>query len=324
MTDLITCWPIILASLGFSIVIALVYMVFIRCCAGVIAYITILLLLASLSGLGYVFQARADYYKSIQDDAYHTTMMVLCSIFYALAGIWLLCILFMCNKIRLSIALMEVTAKYISNVWSIFSVPFIFYIITGLYYAYWVALSIFLYSTGEVTKSSSSFLPSVVWSTTTRYSWWFHLFALFYVTAFISAYNQFVLCSSACIWYFEHRIEGGAHRPVSKSFYRAFRYHLGSLAFGALIVAIIRFMMAVVEYFKQKLDSSTVGDKISKIYKCLLTCCQCCLECVARLVEFINKHAYIQVNLNFNFLIDRLERRQFLCRCIRRLRSCLP
>jgi hypothetical protein len=295
MTDLLNTWHILLASVGIAIIITLLYMVFVRCCAGVVAYTTIVLILGTFSGLGYVFQARADYYKSVKDDVYYTTMIVLCSIFYSLAGIWLLIILFMCNRIRLSIALVEVTAKYISQTWSVFFVPLIFYILSALFYAYWVALSIYIYSTGTVEKSSGSFLPSVTWTSTTRYSWWYHLFALFYISAFLNALSIFVLSSSACIWYFEHRQEGGATRPVSRSFYRGFRFHLGSIAFGSLIVAIIRFMMAVVEYIKQKVDSSKLGDKIGKIYKCLLTCCQCCLECVARFVEFINKHAYIQV-----------------------------
>lgn len=296
MTDLVTCYPIILASVGFSLVIALTYMVLIRCCAAPIAYTTIILILGSLAGLGYVFQARADYYKGIQDNTYQNTMIALCAVFYSLAGIWLLMILFMCNRIRLAIALVEVTADYISHVWSILVVPLIFWVVSALYYAYWVALSIFLYSSGTIAKSSGTFLPSVTWTSTTRYAWWYHLFALFYVNAFINAYSQFVLASSACIWYFDKQ---GETRPVRRSFYRAIRYHLGSIAFGSLIVAIIRFIMAIVEYFKQKIDTTNADNAVGKLYKCLLTCVQCCLECCARVMEFINKHAYIQVSKEF-------------------------
>ena len=64
--------------------------------------------------------------------------------------------------------------------------------------------------------------------------------------------------------------------------------------------------MAIVEYFKQKIDSTKVGKTMGRFYKCMMTCVQCCLECVARLVEFINKHAYIQV-LFSNFKIFRLR-----------------
>lgn len=107
-----------------------------------------------------------------------------------------------------------------------------------------------------------------------------------------------MLASSACIWYFNQGQEGAnSNGIVSKSFYRAFRYHLGSLAFGSLIIAIIQFIMAILEYIKQKMD--TAGSSKAKIYQCMLSCCQCILGCIAKCMEFINRHAYIQVKKIF-------------------------
>ena len=56
--------------------------------------------------------------------------------------------------------------------------------------------------------------------------------------------------------------------------------------------------MAIMEYLKKKVDQ-TFGQKAekSKIYKCIICCCQCCMNCIARTIEFINKHAYIQIAL---------------------------
>lgn len=308
VSDLTLTWPIILSSLGWCFVITIIFMLLTRYCAGVITYIAILLILVALVGLGYLFQERKDYYKNLNDETYERTMLVLSIICYTLAGIWFLIVIFMCNRIRLAIAITKVTAQYMASTWSIFSVPIIFFVLSGLFYAYWVGLSVYLYSSGNIVKGST-FLPNIEWSSTTRYAWWYNLFALFYITAFLSAYNQFVLASSACIWYFEHKLPDGAERPVSRSFFRGGRYHLGSLAFGALIVAIIRFMVAVLEYIKQKIESTT--NTKSKIYRCVISCCQCCLLCFARIMEFINKHAYIQVDYNFIYL-DCFKRRQFL------------
>ena len=57
------------------------------------------------------------------------------------------------------------------------------------------------------------------------------------------------------------------------------------------------------EYIKQKADDN--GAQKSKIYRCVITCVECCLYCILKCVEFINKHAYIQVNKkNFNFFIQ--------------------
>ena len=128
-----------------------------------------------------------------------------------------------------------------------------------------------------------------------EYGFWFHIVMLFYITAIISAYSQFVYASSACIWYFNFE-KGTENHPIAKSFYRGFRYHFGSLVFGATIIAIIRFIMFFIEIIKKKLEKS-VGKNQSKCFKCVFCCIQCCLGCCNKIMEFINKHAYIQIAL---------------------------
>jgi hypothetical protein len=162
ISDLNTCAPIIAASIGIALVAVIIYLIFIRCCAGVLAYSAIFLVLCCLAGLGYVFQARIAYYQSINDETYVLTMKVLCGLFYSLAGIWLIYILFMCNAIRLSIALIQATARYIIVHPLLFLNPAFILILTVAYFVYWVALSVYLYSTGTVTKSQS-FIANIEW-----------------------------------------------------------------------------------------------------------------------------------------------------------------
>jgi choline transporter-like protein 2/4/5 len=65
-------------------------------------------------------------------------------------------------------------------------------------------------------------------------------------------------------------------------------HHLGTVAFGSLIVAVIRTIRAVVSYFQRKLKKTH-----NKLAEYLLCCVQCCLGCLERCIRFINKHAYI-------------------------------
>jgi hypothetical protein len=160
--DLSTCAPIIAASIGIAIVAVIVYLIFIRCCAGVLAYTAIFLVLCCLAGLGYVFQSRIGYYQQTNDETYELTMKVLCGLFYSLAGIWLLYILFMCNSIRLSIALIQAAARYVAIHPFLFLNPVFILSITVAYYVYWVALSVYLYSTGTVQKSTT-FFANIEW-----------------------------------------------------------------------------------------------------------------------------------------------------------------
>lgn len=54
-------------------------------------------------------------------------------------------------------------------------------------------------------------------------------------------------------------------------------HHLGTVAFGALLVAIIRTIRAVVSYFQRKLKKQH-----NKVAEYLLCCVQCCLGCLER------------------------------------------
>ena len=161
--DLQLVWPIFLACIGIAVVIGFTYLLIIRCCGACIAYVTILLIFATLIGLGVVFQNRMNYYEQLNDDTYYKIMLAFTIIFYSLAGIWFLIIICSCNKIRLAIALTEVGAIFVWKVMSVVFVPFFFFVIVSLYLAYWVALSVFIYSTGEIGKSGNTFLASVKW-----------------------------------------------------------------------------------------------------------------------------------------------------------------
>jgi len=75
---------------------------------------------------------------------------------------------------------------------------------------------------------------------------WYFIFGGLWKNAFLEALCQFILASSVCIWYFS----GGqkAHRPIGRSLHKAWRYHLGSLAFGSLILAIVQFIRLILAY----------------------------------------------------------------------------
>lgn len=73
-----------------------------------------------------------------------------------------------------------------------------------------------------------------------------------------------------------------------QAFGQTILHHLGTVAFGSLLVAIIRTIRAVVSYFQRKLKKQH-----NKLAEYLLCCVQCCLGCLERCLRFVNKHAYI-------------------------------
>ena len=295
ISDLYATKYAIAASVAWSFVIAMLFLVFLRCCAGFITFTLILLVQVGLILLAVYFKLTVNDVKEQDDSTYQTTMNALFYVFVALAVVWFLFIMIMCNKIRLAIAMVQVTSKYINKTCCIVFVPFFFFILLVIWIAYWIVMCVFLYSSGDFDKEGSKVIASFKMDDKLQYCFWFHIFALLYMTAVINAYSQFVYASSACIWYFTSE-KGTENHPILKSFKRGLRYHFGSLAFGALIVAIIQFIMLFFEYLKKKVEA-TAGKTAGKCIKCLISCVQCCLACVAKVMEFINKHAYIQIAL---------------------------
>ena len=284
----------IAGSIGWSFFLAMFYLLFLRCCAGFITFLIILFVEAGLVVLAVYFKLLSQKEEEIQAES-DTTDLAFFWTFTALAAAWLIFILIMCNRIRLAVALTEVTSKYIHKTWCIVFVPFLFFVILVIWLAYWIIMLVFLYTAGEFEKGSTKIFASFRMDEKLEYGFWFHIFMLFYITAIISAYSQFVYASTACIWYFNFE-KGTENHPISKSFYRGIRYHFGSLVFGATIIAIIRFLMFFIEIVKKKLEKS-MGKNQGRCFKCIFCCIQCCLGCCNKIMEYINKHAYIQIAL---------------------------
>ena len=293
INDLYVTRYAILASIGWTFFLAMFYFLFLRCCAGFITFFLILLVQAGLIVLAVYFYFLHDDEEEIQAES-DTTDYAFFWVFTALAAIWLILTLVFCNKIRLAIALVEVTSKYIHKTWCIIFVPFLFFVIVVAWIALWLVLLVFLYTSGEF-QSDSKIFASYKMDEKLEYGFWYHIFMIFYITAIIEAYSQFVYASSACIWYFNYE-KGTENHPIAKSFERGVRYHFGSLVFGATIVAIIRFLMFFVGYVKKQIEKSA-GKTQGKCIKCVFCCIECCLACCNKIMEFVNKHAYIQIAL---------------------------
>jgi len=73
-------------------------------------------------------------------------------------------------------------------------------------------------------------------------------------------------------------------------------HHLGTLAFGSLIVAIINFLRIILEYIEQK--QKELGAEPPFYWKFIFCCLRCCLWCLAQCMRFLNKNAYILTCIN--------------------------
>ena len=99
-------------------------------------------------------------------------------------------------------------------------------------------------------------------------------------------------------WYFYGRDEekkSGVRLAFLKSFWRVIRYHIGSMAFGSMIVALVQLARIILAYIDSQ--TKTWQDK-SKALKVAFKVVACCLWCFEKLVKFITRNAYIFIAIN--------------------------
>jgi hypothetical protein len=288
MGDLATAWYIFLIMGGISLVLCLIYIILLRCFAKPMLYISFVLIFVLLLGGGfYVYYSAEDYQG-------HTisVMRGMGILLWILTGIYALILLCCCSRIRLGVAIMEAASDFVRSTPQIFTVPFMFFFIIGGWVVFWVVSAIYVFSVGDPVKRADLPLADIKWDDTTRYVWIYHLFGLFWISAFIIGCAQFIIAAVTCVWYFS---QGGSSDDKARASLRIgfrwiFRYHMGSIAFGALIIAIMQMLKIAFEYFRKKYEKLMPNNPCTK---CLICCCRCFIWCLDYCVKFITKNAYI-------------------------------
>lgn len=157
-----------------------------------------------------------------------------------LAGVILLCTLINCKNIRIGIAVMKCTAQFISSTPQVFIVPPLAIIFIVAWMMTWLVFALFLASVGEITQNPEiPFMTTVIWTDETRYALLYSLFGYLWMNAFIIAIAMFIVSAAAALWYFTSTSDTNGKGSLIRGFFWAFRYHLGSLAFGAFLVALV-------------------------------------------------------------------------------------
>jgi len=79
---------------------------------------------------------------------------------------------------------------------------------------------------------------------------------------------------------------------VRPGFYNCFRYHLGSIAFGSFILAVVQF----IKWWLYWLEKQAEAGK-NKLLVQFARSLRCCITCFEKFIKFLNKNAYIQCAL---------------------------
>jgi len=321
--DIKTAMPLFGWTFGVAIIMSFLFIALMRYCVGLFVWGIILLILLSGYGMGYVLY---DWSKDENDELgpKEEEARLYAGIgFWVATTIFFLIIIFARKRIKIAIAVIKSASKTFADMpfMVLFPVPVIV-LFCGFFFA-WAYGAVFIFSAGEVAQKKSpddyvgkSFLAEgnlytvedkfevIDYDDTIKNSFAPHFFLLLWVTQFLVYFTFTVIAGAVSDWYFTARDDGGDKKrgsgegelsrcAVTKSCWRAFRFHLGSIIFAALIIAIIQFIRAMVHYIERTMNP---GDKEpNRIQKMLFRCLDCILWCLECCLDKVNRNALVWV-----------------------------
>mmetsp|Transcript_33745 Transcript_33745/g.95482 ORF Transcript_33745/g.95482 Transcript_33745/m.95482 type:complete len:789 (-) Transcript_33745:181-2547(-) len=248
----------------------------------------------------------------------------------------LLFTLIMIRRIKIAVACLKVASQAVASMPSILFFPMLPFFVLVVFVGYWMAVAGMLYTVGTVTKVTRSAvynIPGVQglnygidievqtqdqavdvsgmsdlecyhspdcafetrWDNTTIYLGLLHLFGLLWTFQFVLGIGYVVLAAAIGHFYW-YRGDSSLmpRRTVLRSLGLVFRYHLGSIALGSLILAIIQFVRLLLEYLDRR--TKRLQDT-SFLLKWCFCCVKCCMWYLEKVVQYINKNAYILIGV---------------------------
>lgn len=118
----------------------------------------------------------------------------------------------------------------------------------------------------------------------------YSVFTLLWNNALMVAVGQCIVAGAAAAWFFTPRANKGSTAVLRTAVWNTFRYHFGSLAFGACILAGVQFLRLTLMYFQKQAEAHK-----NKVMVLILQCLGCLLYCLEKCIKFLNKNAYIQI-----------------------------
>ncbi|XP_056598029.1 choline transporter-like protein 4 isoform X2 [Triplophysa dalaica] len=271
------------------------------------------------------FSTNVDVYLQVR-DTWLAFLIILCIV----EAILLLALIFLRTRIFIAIALIQETSKALGHMMSTLFYPIITFVLLLVCVSYWGITALYLATSGgpvykvvalnasqgdcSTIRANETCDPEMFNSTqypacpsarcifinyNTEGLFQRNLFnlQLYNVVAFLWCVN-FVIALGHCslagafgsyYWAFSKPADIPTF-PLVQSFMRALRYHVGSLAFGALILTLVQIVRIILEYMDHKLKSTQ--NPCARFIMCCLKCCFWCLE---KFIKFINRNAYIMI-----------------------------
>ncbi|XP_076862368.1 choline transporter-like protein 4 isoform X2 [Brachyhypopomus gauderio] len=271
------------------------------------------------------FTTNADVYLQIRD-----TWLAFLIILSVAEAIILLTLIFLRTRILIAIALIQESSKAVSYMMTTLIYPLITFVLLVVCVSYWGITALYLATSGapiynvvalntsqgdcktiggnqtcDPLAFNSSMYPTcpsarcifIKYNTDGLFQrnlfnlQIYNVIAFLWCVNFVIALGQCTLAGAFASYYWAfHKPSDIPACPLASSFMRALRYHVGSLAFGALILTIVQIIRILLEYIDHKCRAAQ-----NCFARFIICCLKCCFWCLEKFIKFLNRNAYIMI-----------------------------
>lgn len=194
------------------------------------------------------------------------------------------------SSLKMAIDVIDASADFLAGTKRILVVPGIFFLLQIITVCVWLACMICVASMNDITADNT--IPQgkdIKWTEETTYMALYMLFGVLWICAWFEYCSTFIVMVSASTYYFNSDANNEGSAEVGTGFDWAFNCHAGSIAIGAFIIALIRFIRIVFVYLAQQAEQAS-GD--NQAVKMLVKVAECILACIEKICDYINESAY--------------------------------
>uniref|UniRef100_A0A0C9Q0I8 Choline transporter-like protein n=1 Tax=Fopius arisanus TaxID=64838 RepID=A0A0C9Q0I8_9HYME len=293
-SDLNIAWRELIYLLLIALAISLGILIAFRYIVSYVIYIVLSgSVVVSIGGTIYLWFAWYQENKAVKtgkihvDDSSVTPYLIYAILMTIVAVVTILVVLVMRKRIALVVQLFREAGKAVYSMPALLLQPIYTYLLIGLSFVAWAYCVLWIESAGELYKNRKNHLhykkDAVL--VTAR---WYNLFLYFVMAEFYLGCQHIVVAGAVARWFFT-RDKKRLSLPVTRSTCCLLRFHLGTVAFGAMIIGIVRLLRAIVAFIQNRLkgyDNNCVHG--------ILWCCQGCIWCFECCLKFLTRNAYIE------------------------------
>jgi len=337
------CWRIYLIIAAIALVLCFIYIMIMKCVVEPITWITLFGVLIILGVCTYLCWRQRELIKQQNPDPkdpdltkYEEYYLAAFIIFAILTFLWLLFLFFFYDKIKEALQVMKVAVRVLNaSPFIVFWPPIIAVFVIALFF-WCIYVAIYLYTSDSFVEGTSK-LVAVPNNDTSRLSndtqyvvinntayvnvtsgelqkdtakrdmLFYDLFGFLWTMGFFNAIGFMVIAFHAIVWYFSSLVDAEKEIPIGtfpKVLCWTMFFHLGTLAFGSLLVAIVQFLRFILWYVSKQCEIVKENEAV----KCIISIADCCLAYFEKIVKIISKNGFIVTGITNQWFLCAAKR----------------